>query len=371
MNPHRNSPTTHRHNHPRRGRFPGRITGVIATCLGAAALSSCAVLVPAVTEPSADSSSPSETSTTVVDTTASDGLAALSASSPDSALLSVSIHLEGWRGEGTNEAMFERHRDEIEAVADQFAAHGAKLTLEVTDDFATGIINFDPGFVARMQALGHSFGLHADVGGTAITLEAFIAELTSLKALLAQAGIEAVHVSGICSEAPWVEAAIAAGFSATVGAVEYCLLTLPAEDIPAGHESVLSCERPDQCHSNPIDGESRMYPWYTSSSSSWLTPDADGDLLIVVGEGGHPIPCLDGEATASCTGSDADTTILLETLDQYVAAAAASEATPLASFSWSIGARPDNDWVERMLTAIDAYVETGTIEWTTVDALVG
>jgi hypothetical protein len=208
------------------------------------------------------------TSTTVSATTTT---AAADMEAPG--LLAASIHVEG-------DIPYERHRATIDALADDARAAGVVLTFELSRRFTEGSLAAGDGFVASLAARGHAVGVHADLGFPAIAPAAFTRRLAEHKALVEDAlGAPVTVVSGICSAAPWVESAIAAGFTVATGMVEFCLMSTP--DAP-------SCSSPSACH-DPLPADADTAPWLTSSSADWLTPDPEGDLWLVPSQHVRPV----------------------------------------------------------------------------------
>jgi hypothetical protein len=177
----------------------------------------------------------------------------------------VSIHVEGT-------IPYERHRATIDALADEAAAAGIPLSFELSRQFTEGSLAAGDGFVASLAERGHGVGVHADLGFPAQPPAVFTRRLAEHKALVERAlGAPVTVVSGICSSAPWVESAIAAGFEIVTGTVEYCLMS--TDRAPA-------CASPADCH-DPLPADPSTDPWRTSSSADWLTPDPDGAIWIV------------------------------------------------------------------------------------------
>lgn len=285
--------------------------------------------------------------------------------------LGISIHVEGWKEEDTNQAIYQGHRDGLTVLAEAAAAHDALLTFELSQVFMDAHEIWGDTFVADMQALGHGFGVHADIGGNDPAYRLFVTGITRMKEDLEAMGVDVVHVSGICSGSPWVEAAIEAGFVATTGAVEYCLTSLDPENMPAGKEHVFDCTAPGECHGPAVDDiVKRMYPWSTSTSADWLRPDPAGDLVILMGESGGALDCLSEDNTGpGCEAEPADIDLFVARIEEYLGHAGQFDRQPVLTISWSIGSLPSAVFAEALFSAIDPYIADGRVEWKTIDEM--
>jgi hypothetical protein len=290
---------------------------------------------------------------------------------PRTLWLGISIHVEGWKQEDTNQGIYQGHRDGLTVLAEAAAAHDARLTFELSQVFMDAHGVWGDTFVTDMQALGHGFGVHADIGGNDPAYPLFVDGITSMKVDLEAMGVDVIHVSGICSESPWVEAAIEAGYIATVGAVEYCLKSLDPSNMPAGKEHVFDCTAPGECHGAAVDDiVKRMYPWSTSTSADWLRPDPSGDLLILMGESGSALDCLsEADPVAGCTAEPADIDLFLATIEEYLALVGRFDRQPVLTISWSIGSLPSAEFADALFSAIDPYVADGRVAWKTIDEI--
>ena len=283
--------------------------------------------------------------------------------------LGISIHVEGWKEEDTNQGQYDRHRAGLTELAEVAAAHDARLTFELSQVFMDGHEAWGDTFIDDMVALGHGFGIHADLGGGDPPFRVFVDQLTARRSQLETMGAEVVHVSGICSGSPWVEAAIEAGYLATTGAVEYCLTSLDVENIPEGKEHVVDCSSPGECHGASVDDlVTRMHPWRTSTAADWLRPDPAGGLWVIVGESGSSLDCLSETDTGpGCIAEQADIDLFIGRLDDYLAAVGSRDAQGILSISWSIGSLPTVEFAEAFLSAIDPYVADGRVVWHSID----
>ncbi len=286
--------------------------------------------------------------------------------------LSLTIHVEG-RGQAvTNEAAFDIHTGLVEQVADAAEDEGALVSFDLSNDFAVAASRWDSTIATDLEDRGHAIGLHADVGGQGNpTFGALVSELSAMHDNVTALGIDTAHVSGICSEGPWVEAALAAGFTATNGLVEYCYKSLSLANLPADHTDVLDCNSPALCHTPaPDEIDYKVHPWWVSDSSDWLTADADGEMLLMTGVGGAPFACDGGpNDPGSCGAAEVQSgDDFADLIEQYLAARDDDRVASL-NMTWSVGSAPDDAKMAEILGAAVPYVDSGEAEWATVPAV--
>lgn len=296
---------------------------------------------------------------------------ALKTPEPTPLLLAISIHVEGYAQEAKNFDLFQIHRRDVLQVAEAAEVNGAVLTFELSAVFVEALTQWDDDFIEVVTSMGHSIGVHADIGGSDPPLDVFIAKLTTMKADLEALGGQAIHVSGICSGSPWVEAAIEAGFTATTGSVEYCLKSLDTDLLEPSKQSAAACQSPSACHGPAIDDlEQKMTPWLTSSSSTWTIPDPQGEFLIIAGESGSSVSCLaEAQSGQGCSLDAKDIAVFTATIEQYLAAHDGQGIAAL-TYSWSIGTRVDDQIAEALFEAIALYSDSSEIAWVGVPEIV-
>jgi len=291
------------------------------------------------------------------------------APSTDALLLNISIHVEGHNAEVRNEAEYRAHAQQIREVADAAAAAGASLSFEVSAPFVDAAVRWSDTILTDLLAQGHAVGVHADLDVP--DLETFTAQLTDMRSSLAAAGVETAFVSGICSEGPWVEAAIAAGFTASDGMVEWCLKSIPAENWPAGYDYVGACASPADCHGSIPGGTERaMHPWFTCTSADWLTDDPDGELLLVGGSG-QGVHCLSEDLRGiqgRCALDEGDIDLFVEMIAEHVAARTPGEINVL-TLSWSIGNVTTPEMATALFTTVDEAFTDKEVVWSTIPAI--
>ena len=270
----------------------------------------------------------------------------------------------------------EHYRDYLVELGDMVSlaeGHGARLTVEsrhLTQAILTHEDDPLDNLLIELSSAGHTVGVHADIGiEDGLTQELFTEQLTAGRAELAQVGIEARHVSGICSPLDWVTAAAAAGFTYSTGQVAFCLRSLPEDDQP---EWVRDCEFPWDCHQPyPDTVADRLEPWHVVDGASWTTPVPLGQGELTVIHDGGLLECLAEDASGdesniACPFDDAD-------IEQYElqlqAAIDGATAGGVNAFTivWSLGDPPEKEVFERWMGAIDPYVEDGAAHWRTTD----
>ena len=258
--------------------------------------------------------------------------------------LAISIHAEGF--DDRNPAAYGRHLEALEQVAAEAERAGVTLTFELSLPFAEGARTADDGWVAGLPARGHAVGVHADLGFPPMPPGRFERRLAEHKALVEELlGATVTHVSGVCSEAPWVEPVAAAGFEAATGMVEFCLKSL--DDPPP---QVAACGNPADCH-DPVPTETAraLHPWRTSTSADWLDPDPAGDLWLIPN---REMPA-DADELASLVARYADER--------------EPGSTSSLVFAWSIGSPPRPGFVTELAAALAGMADS--IRWVSVAAL--
>lgn len=280
--------------------------------------------------------------------------------------LTLAMHLEGIPVLTDQEA-FETQAHNLRLTGEQFAAHGAVLTLDAKD-LIGAMTRWEDPVLLELQEQGHAIGIHADRGGQPdLTEEEFVGDLVRLREALAAQGVDAVHVSGVCSELDWVSGVQEAGFLAATDTVEYCLKSLES---PPPY--IDACTTPSECH-RPFPGHiaEQLDPWRAADGGTWLEP-ADEGLWILPAAGN--LSCLDeqlreDETAGACDFNEAD----LEAF-RYTLAAAMEHAQPgqpnHLGIVWSYGQTPHRGLLSQWLGEIDHHVEQGNVVWTSVPELV-
>lgn len=198
----------------------------------------------------------------------------------------ATVHLEGTRWSSDPATWITRLRDR--ATSMRTAGPSTKLSLDVDHVLAALSISSPSewsDFDALLQDLvteGDSVGVHGSFCGTPGSCsDADIAnqvdDAHSKLSTLLTPKIE--HLSGVCSDADWVQAAIDTGLDRISGIVRHCRLSLYK-----GHAMRLDgsdCSTPSLCHGPyRYKLERLLHPLRTSDGSDWIEHDASGAVLI-------------------------------------------------------------------------------------------
>lgn len=287
-------------------------------------------------------------------------------------LLGVMVHLEGWRNESRNQAMFRRHASLVRQYAAIFEKYGLRLTWEASPEFTKACIRWKDNVLKEMYDRGHGIGVHADLGAEpGLTQKAFRDGLAGMKRDIESLGVKVRHVSGVCSALDWVTASKDAGFQFVSGTVEYALKSIPADKLPAEYEDVLAATTPSACHGNvPHELADRLHPWRMLSGADWLWPDPNGKVVIIPGDGGTCISWMaedeSGGARARKPAFNAeDVSAFNREVDRALALVVADKVNALY-VGWSIGQEADPAVVEAWAQAGKAYVDSGKAQWNTL-----
>jgi len=291
---------------------------------------------------------------------------------PEKLYLSMMIHLEGWDDEVENEEKFNGHSNAARKFLAVFDKYNAKATVEARLEFVKAQNNWGDNVLKEFHEKGHGIGLHADLGGNAeeigMSQEDMNQRLTDMKNQFEKlSGIKIQHASGICSSLDWVEAAIKAGLEFTTGGVAYCVMSMPEEDRP---EEFKDCESPLYCHDTyPLEVKGRVHPWRVSDGANWLEHDPNGKLVYFAPE--NALNWLAEEET----GSDAikkifdqkDIDAFMDRMQEALEYTKDGEISTMY-VGWSIGdANPDLEVLDSWFASIQPYVESGQVEWMSVN----
>jgi len=277
-------------------------------------------------------------------------------------LLGMSIHVEGYRDEATDEAQFIRHVNGITSFAEIAADHGAILTFEFSEVFLDAVAEWDSNVIDDLKAMGHGTGVHADVGGQGDpTLAELVEDLERQRNKAKALGVDVRHVSGVCSRGPWVEAVIEAGYQSNNGPVEFCALSLDPDVVPSDWD-LSGCTNPSVCHGQlKVDQDLLVHPYFIDSSSDFIIPKESG-LVFIIGDSGSTAPCKAEPEGARCVGNSADIPYIEATLDEYLDARDPDRIAVL-SVTWSIGTIPDEAFVDQVFSVYDEAVARGEAQW--------
>jgi len=284
--------------------------------------------------------------------------------------IALMTHLEGYKSEAENERSFTGHAESTRELATIFEEHDARVTFESSPEFTEACGVWDDNVLLELEERGHGVGVHADVGGTPGTELGFLTkQITEMKTDLEDLlGHSVLHVSGICSDADWVKAAIDAGYKFTDGTVGYCAMSMPEEDRP---EEYSACTTPSKCHGViPTELEGRLQPWSTSSGLTWLEDDPEGELVIFASSSGiKHFASGDYEVASDSELTQEDADALMLELDEALTYVEAGEVN-VWYLSLSIG-KPisalDEEVYHSWLNALQPYIDAGLVEWKTLN----
>ncbi|MFH1151478.1 MAG: hypothetical protein V1748_13495 [Actinomycetota bacterium] len=287
-------------------------------------------------------------------------------------MLGVMVHLEGYRNEARNQAVFAEHAAMVRSYADIFERHGLRLTLEASPEFVEGCARWGDNVLGEMAGRGHGIGVHADLGAEpGLTQERFVEGLTAMKRDIEALGVQVRHVSGVCSSLDWVAAARGAGFEFVTGTVEYALKSIPAERLPVEYQYIWGLSTPSQAHGNvPAELADRLHPWRMASGATWLWDDPAGEVVILPGDGGTCIQHMAEDAAGAASGrgvglDSQDVAAFSAQLDRALECCAPGELN-IYYVGWSIGAKARTEAVEEWAQAIKSYVDAGKVQWKTL-----
>ena len=312
------------------------------------------------------SSTTSTTATTTVTTTTT--TTTVAAQPSDGLQLALTIHVERHATEVRDPVEFDAHIAMLQQLSDLALAYDVVLNFELSTEFVQAVDVWQSTFIEDMTAVGHNIAQHSgDKSTEGLTGAARTAELIRQREAIEAHGVTVNYASGGCSADDWVESAIAAGFSAITGNVEYCLRSLDDSSLPAGMEWIHRCNNQAICHDPLHVGAARvLHPWTTSNSATWLADDPVGELVIIAGAE------ADGFAAMSQGGevdAGASLTQWIAMLDTYVAAVVAGQVN-VVNMVLSVGPMPDWDVLEAMFAEAQSRQEMGLLTWANLSDVV-
>jgi hypothetical protein len=288
--------------------------------------------------------------------------------------LGLMVHLEGWFDEVDNEEKFYKHMSAALELAEVFEEHGAYVTFEASPETIQASAVWD-NLLLELQNRGHGIGVHADKGYSQnpnFNQDLFTAQIREMREDAEAIGLVIEHVSGICSSLDWGKAAIDAGYIFTTGGVGYCAMSMPEDMRPAVYQD---CPSPAQCHGNmPLEMADRLHPWSISTAAGdWIQNDPAGALVILSSDSGIKNlyeETLDSQAThGDMEYSDEDIDVLVSKVEEALALAEPGKINQIY-FSLSIGAADvDRGFYEKMFEALQPYVDSGALEYKTLNEI--
>jgi hypothetical protein len=301
----------------------------------------------------------------------------------------IAVHLEGWKGEAEHEQKFRNHAALLREYAAMFERHGARLTLEAGSEFVRACQRWGDDVLLELQQRGHGIGIHADLGGKGgMTQDDLVEGLRSQVRAAQSLGCEIRHASGISSELDWVKVAEEAGLAFVDCVVEYALKSIPPKDLPEEYRWVSRADQgPSELHGPaPSDFEDRVYPWKVDSARNWLWEDPDGKIVILDSEGASTLPNLaeeaenaeasggqsGGKGKAGGYGASEKRSFDRSDVEEFMSRArkaqayTSSDRATIFYVTWSLGQALDPGVLEELLVSMDAFTETGRVQWKTL-----
>jgi len=286
--------------------------------------------------------------------------------------IGIMIHLEGNDNATQDKNLFDGWVSKIEETAALLEKYNAKGTFEAKPNFVECCKKWNNNVLLDLYQRGHGIGVHADVGGIGNknnNVKDMSRKMSVMKNDTEELlGKEIRHVSGICSEADWVRAAIVSGYKFATGNVTMCGLCLSGENIPKGFTKE---QMIDDFHGVfPPDLKDRIHPWRTSDGSNWLEDDPEGKLVILASDG--VIVAFDEEYSKSGKSGKKMDVFDSKDIDSYIKklkeALALSESGMVNIFyvGLSIGKGADPAVFEKWLESIAPYIDSGKAEWKTL-----
>jgi len=276
----------------------------------------------------------------------------------------VTVHLEA--RDVDSQAVFEGYASQLRERAAIFEAYDAPLTLE-TKVMTDGVEMWGDNVLLEMQDRGHAIGVHADLGGRVrATTEDLAETMTSLRERNEDLGLDVRHVSGICSHADWVTAALDAGFEFTSSVVTYCLQSLPEERRPP---DFVDCANPSECHEAfPFSMEKRLTPSRVVDGATWTEADPSGAFVVMPAQGS--LTCLaetgaGEESPTNCDFGAEDVESWRLGLDRAIEIAEPGQVSDF-HISWSFGDPLTPELITLWLETMDRYRQAGLIQWRTL-----
>ena len=144
------------------------------------------------------------------------------------------------------------------------------------------------------------------------------------------------------------------------------MTSLAPEYVPAGVD-LSRCTSPAECHGSiPLSDQLRVHPFYADSSADFITGRAHDGLLLIVGEAGGALNCLDeGRTTSGCIADVRDIEEVRSDLEEYVALHDPQRVGALV-YSWSV-APPG--FATALVQATAPYTDDGRIVWASLPTI--
>jgi len=287
--------------------------------------------------------------------------------------LGLMIHLEGWEEPdgSVDEIKYYAWTDRAKELATVLEEYDAKGTFEAHHELVLASELYGDDTLNELYGRGHGIGVHADLGGPGSKFEGYTTEdmtsdMEEMRVDMERiTGLDIRHVSGICSEVDWVQAALDAGYEFTTGGVMMCGLSLDEKNIPAGYTRKDFLE--DYHGILPDSVEERLHPWRAATGTDWLTPAEEG-LVILASDGViegmyEQYGGNSGHMTDQFNQDDIDQ--FISSLEESISLSRSDRVNQMY-VAVSIGNGMDESVTRDWLEAIEPYVESGQVEWKTL-----
>ncbi|MBN2386037.1 MAG: hypothetical protein JXB85_03390 [Anaerolineales bacterium] len=201
--------------------------------------------------------------------------------------MTTMTHMEHGFTDDRDQAVFERHIEQLTYGLDLADEYGGLLTIESEQPFAIANVTWNRNFMAEIVARGHGVGTHCDFGfrDELMPVERYSLFFAENKALVdGLVGPENnLGCSGGGSRNDWAIGASMAGFRYLNGIVSMHYLSMPIENRP-GPEWTDDFIRAGNHHFNsPFDLYQRIYLFEVADATDFV-PDPQGVIVISSGE---------------------------------------------------------------------------------------
>jgi|GEM_PF-3053980 len=290
----------------------------------------------------------------------------------------MSAHIEGWNDDVTNADAFALHVARTEVLRSVLEDNGIINNWEIRpDQFLAGVVNHESDILEQWMNSGHAVEIHADLGGDHDNDDRLSTELGEFIADFNAAGLEVTSASGMCSEADWVSAAADNGLKMVDGIVEYCLKSMPPENLPPEYAWIEDCTTPSDCHAGVFhhDLERSMTPWRPISAENWVIPGGNDSMPIILGDGpwNGTLPCMaedSGVKGSDCVADLNDTLVFDSGLVDMLAARQPGVFYGFIIGAASIGGVVDRAGMEILMEYLAGEADAGNIEFVTAKKFV-
>ena len=290
----------------------------------------------------------------------------------------MSTHIEGWNNDATNAEAFAQHVARTEVLRTVLEDNGIMNNWEIRpDQFLAGVVNHESDILEQWQNSGHAVEIHADLGGDHDNDERLSTELGEYIAAFNAAGLNVTSASGMCSEADWVSAASENGLKMVDGIVEYCLKSMPPENLPSEYAWIEDCTTPSDCHTGVFhhDLERSMTPWRPISAENWVMPGGNNSMPIILGGGpwNGTLACMAEDAGIKgddCVRDLEDTLVFDSGLQDMLAARQPGVFYGFIIGAASIGGSVNESGMRILVEYLAGQVEVGNIEFITAEQFV-